>query len=351
MAPSSGGVAERHQLFTRMKKMQWHLGKDTDPSLPAWFGPQKQRIMVLGDRGPLFFPFERAQGKNLSRTTMSLQSLCAILAHFSKQKHDLKRDVPSAVNKFDKSLCSHVWHAEFPFGVALVAEACSAWNTCFAADGGDARLYCSGSEGAQQNRQKAAARGAVGGISAGSEDCGSFSGSRAQKVWQPGDGSGGQFLEHLKQNDLTYDMIPDNGHRAEEFIEDARGAVGNISNGSEDCGSFFENRPQTVRRPGGGSGGQFFERFKQNDVTYDTIPDDGKGTEEFIGEDGLDCFACDSCEEVDSDEGQGGCEHSVEICSAGNNRLREALREHGVPRDDGAARSSTTTARTPAPSA
>ena len=63
MAPSSGGVAERLQYFKHMKKMQWHLGKDTDPSLPAWLGPQKQRIMILGDRGPLFFPFERAQGK------------------------------------------------------------------------------------------------------------------------------------------------------------------------------------------------------------------------------------------------------------------------------------------------
>ena len=148
MAPSSGGVAERHQYFQRMKKMQWHLGKDTDPSLPAWLGPQKHRIMILGDRGPLFFPFERAQGKRLTKKTASLRSLCAILAHLSKQKHDLKHEAPSVVNQFGEFLCGHVWHAEFPFGMALVAEACRAGNTCFAADSGDARLYCSGSKGA-----------------------------------------------------------------------------------------------------------------------------------------------------------------------------------------------------------
>ena len=43
-----------------------------------------------------------------------------------------------------------------------------------------------------------------------------------------------------------------------------------------------------------GSGGQFLEHFKQKDWTYDTILDDGKGTEESIGEDAFDCVACDS---------------------------------------------------------
>ena len=41
------------------------------------------------------------------------------------------------------------------------------------------------------------------------------------------------------------------------------------------------------------------------------------------------------CEEVESDEGQGGCVRSGEIRSAGNNCLREVLREHGVPSGDG----------------
>ena len=273
--------------------MQWHLGKDTDLSLPAWLGPRKQRIMILGDRGPLFFPFERAQGKRSTKKTMSLQSLCAILAHFSKQKHDLKHEVPSVVNQFDKFLCSHVWHAEFPFGVALVAEACSAWNTCFAADGGGARLYCSSSKGAQQTGQEAAARDAVGGISAGFEG----------------------------------------------------------------CGSFFESQTQSVLHHDGGSSGQFLERFKQDDRTYDTIPDDDKDTEESIGEDAFDRVACESfadmqgspgnkipggrtvedlpAREVEGKEGQGSCGQSAGTSSAGNCHLRKVLRVHGIPCDDG----------------
>ena len=159
--------------------------------------------------------------------------------------------------------------------MALVVEACRAWNTCFAADSGDARLYCSGSKGAQQTRQEAAARDAVGGTSAG-------------------------------------------------FV---------------------------------GSDGQFLEHFKQKDWTYDTILDDGKGTEESIGEDAFDCVACDSladtqgssgdkipgrrtvedppAREVESKEGQGSCGHSVGTSPTSVYHLREVLREHGVPRDDG----------------
>ena len=192
MAPSSGGVAERHQYFKHMKKMQWHLGKDTDLSLPAWLGPQKQRIMVLGDRGPLFFPFERAQGKNLSRTTVSLQSLRAILALYHKQKHDLKHEVPSVVNQFDKFLCSHVWHADFPFGMALVAEACEAWMKCFATDEGGAQPCGTQSSEDAPDTQEIADRDAEGSIQAALGSNGGY---------------GGQISEPFKSKDFVYNTI------------------------------------------------------------------------------------------------------------------------------------------------
>ena len=204
MAPSSGGVAERLQYFKHMKKMQWHLGKDTNPSLPAWLGPQKQRIMILGDRGPLFFPFERAQGKRLTRMKASLQSLCTILAHLSQQKHDLKHEVPSVVNQFDKVLCSHVWRADFLFGVALVAEACSTWNSCFAAEEGGARACGPQSSEDAPDTQDIAGRDA----------------ERSIQAALSGDGGcGGQISEPFNTKDLPYNTIPSGDKDTEGFFK------------------------------------------------------------------------------------------------------------------------------------
>ena len=184
--------------------MQWHLGRDTDLSLPAWLGPRKQRIMILGDRGPLFFPFERAQGKRSTKKTMSLQSLCAILAHFSKQKHDLKHEVPSVVNQFDKFLCSHVWHAEFPFGMALVAEACRAWNTCFATDECGAEPCDSQSSENASDTQEIAGRDAEGSIHAALNSDGGY---------------GGQISEPFNTKDLPYNTIPSGDKDTEGFFK------------------------------------------------------------------------------------------------------------------------------------
>ena len=313
MAPSSGGVAEKHQYFKEIKRMQWHLGKDTDLSLPAWLGPRKQRIMILGDRGPLFFPFERAQGKRSTKKTMNLQSLCAILAHLSQQKHDLKHEVPSVVNQFGEFLCSHVWHAEFPFGMALVAEACSAWNTCFAADGGGARLYGSSRKGAQQTGQEAAARDAVGGISAGFESCGSFFESQTQSVLHHDGGSGGQFLERFKQDDQTYDTIPDDDKDTEESIgEDAFDRLA--------CESFADMQGSPSDKiPGGrtvedlparevegneGQGGQTFGVYCQNFGAFSMIPDpvleQNTGSDEDAPGEQLQCKLGPGCGKEDS---------------------------------------------------
>ena len=230
-----------------MKKMQWRLGKDTDPSLPAWLGPQKQRIMILGDRGPLFFPFERAQGKRLTRMKASLQSLCAILAHLSQQKHDLKHEVSSVVNQFDKFLCSHVWRADFLFGVALVAEACSAWNSCFAAEKGGARPCGPQSSEDAPDTQEIAGRDAEGSIQAALSGDG---------------GCGGQISEPFNAKDLPYNMIPSGNKDTEGFFK------AELENSSSICVGD------------GGCGGQISEPFNTKDLPYNTILSGDKDTEE-----------------------------------------------------------------------
>ena len=245
MAPSSGGVAEKNHHLKEIKKMQRHLGKDTDPSLPAWLGPKQQRIMILGDRGPLFFPFEGVQGKKAIKKTMSLRSLCAILAHLSKQKHNLNHAVPSAVNQLDNFLCSHVWHAEFPFGMALVADACRAWTTCFTA-------------------QEIAGCDAEGSIQAAHKSDGSC---------------GGQIPEPFDKKDSICYATPSSDKDTEGFFQDK---LGNL----ESLCSSLEGEDLSAR-------------------------------------------------EVESNECRDSSGHHAGTFPAGHCHLREVIREHGVPCDDG----------------
>ena len=124
--------------------------------------------------------------------------------HLSQQKHDLKHEVPSVANQFGKFLCSHVWHADFLFGVALVAEACSTWNSCFAAEEGGAKPCGPQSSEDAPDTQEIAGRDAVGSIQAALSSDG---------------GCGGQISEPFDTKDLPSNTIPSGDKDTEGFFK------------------------------------------------------------------------------------------------------------------------------------